>query len=228
MEISAPLLVVSGMEFEAAMVRGPGVQTLHGLNPQKLEADIIQAIHRGVQGIMSFGTAAGLDPALPPGTLVVARRVLSGEMVYTSDEAWVAPWVSALPQAVYADMVGVDAPITGVADKAALHAQYGAVAADMESHLIARVAQRFGLPCAVLRVVLDPAGCAVPDAALASTREDGSINYWALATALMKNPQQLPAMMALGRHHGAAKRSLLHGCGLLRVGRFGLDRRLGL
>lgn len=228
MEISAPLLVVSGMAFESAIAAQPGVQTLHGLNPRKLEDEMIQAIHRGALGFMSFGTAAGLDPALAPGTLVIARRVLSGEMVYTSDEPWIAPWVSALPGAVFADMVGVNVPITGVADKAQLFAEYGAAAADMESHHVARVAQRFGLPCAVLRVVLDPADCAVPEAALAATRENGTISYAKLLASLAKNPKQLPAMMKLGRHHAAAKRSLLHGCGLLGVGRFGLDRRLGL
>jgi hypothetical protein len=61
-------------------------------------------------------------------------------------------------------IVGVNAVISNPADKQKLHALTGAVAVDMESHLVARLAASYDLAFAAVRVVIDPAHRAVPPA----------------------------------------------------------------
>jgi hypothetical protein len=50
------------------------------------------------------------------------------------------------------------------------------MAADMESHLVARLADSHGLSFAAVRVVIDPADRAVPPAALLAMAPDGGTN----------------------------------------------------
>ena len=80
-------------------------------------------------------------------------------------------------------------------DKAGLHKATGAVAADMESHLVARLALRARRPFAVLRVIGDPAERALPPAALIGMRPDGHVNLAAVLASLLRNPRQLPDLM---------------------------------
>ena len=61
------------------------------------------------------------------------------------------------------------------------HQATGAAAADMESHVVARLAAELGLPFAVLRVIADPAEREVPPAALAGMRADGADGCWRCA-----------------------------------------------
>ena len=83
------------------------------------------------------------------------------------------------------------------ADKQALASATGALAVDMESHIAARLAAAHGLPFAALRVICDPAGRAIPPAAIAGMREDGGTDLGAILRALLRDPGQLPAMIRL-------------------------------
>ena len=71
-------------------------------------------------------------------------------------------------------IIGLGAPVLTVAGKQRLFARTGAMAADMESHLASRIAERHGLRFAALRAISDAAGTAVPEVALAGVRADGS------------------------------------------------------
>jgi hopanoid-associated phosphorylase len=219
---TSSLCIVSGMAFEAKIARGEGIRNVYGLNPQKLTQDIEAAIAGGATSLLSFGTAAGLSPALVAGSIVIARQVKSASDSFHANVRWGSELLRLMPEAVAGDMAGVDHPLKTAEEKIALHTSTGVLAADMESHHMARIAHRHNLPFAVLRVVLDGADCTLPPAALASTTADGGINYSGLIRSLMTQPQQLPAMMRLGSHHKKAKKALLR-CGqLLNGSRFGL------
>ena len=130
----------------------------------------------GCAGIISFGIAGGLDPQLRAGAVIVASSVIGAngvKMALPADERWSQRLLRALPQARHAPVLGVDVAVTEPADKIKLFRQTGAAVADMESHIAASVAASHGLPFAVLRVVSDPAGQRIPQAALAGMREDG-------------------------------------------------------
>ena len=93
--------------------------------------------------------------------------------------------------------------------KAALHQQAGASAADMESHIVARVASEHGIPFAVLRAVSDAAHHTLPPAAAFGLNKEGRIDYSAVMLSLLDEPAQLSALIRTARHTNAAIKALL-------------------
>ena len=168
------LLVVSGLRAEARIAAGAGVHALAGGgNAARLAAAIDRSVGEGASGLLSFGLAGGLEPGLPPGTIVVPGAVIAGTERFATDPLWTRNLRTMLPHGVEAALAGVSSPVATISAKAGLRATTGAAAADMESHIAARAAQRFGLPLAALRVIADPAERAIPRAAIAALGEDG-------------------------------------------------------
>jgi hypothetical protein len=109
-----------------------------------------------------------------------------------------------LPGVQVGTIVGSDTIIATAAQKQVLHAETGALAVDMESHIAARVAARHNLPFAIVRVISDSANEALPPAALVGMRPDGSMALGAVLASLARNPAQLPALIRTGIHAGRA------------------------
>ncbi|UVA81002.1 phosphorylase [Pandoraea commovens] len=212
--MNQPIIVVTGMPFEARIAKGEGVRVVCAQN-DTLAAEVEAVIAtEGARGLVSFGTAGGLIPGVKPGQWVIAHKVL--DMPQQARESVTSiPWADALrralPAALRADLAGVTAPVVTAEDKAALFRESGAAAADMESHIVARVAQAHGLPFVVARVVIDPAERSLPPAALAGMRPDGSVNLLGVLGSLAKNPLQLPALLRVGKDAGHAKDAMRHG-----------------
>lgn len=211
--MTSPIIVVTGMPFEARIARGDGVRVVCAQN-HTLAGELEAAIAQGARGLVSFGTAGGLIPGLKPGQWVIAHKVLDmpdNAREYVSAIAWADALRRAMPGALRADLAGVTAPLVTADDKAALCRDSGAAAADMESHIVARVAAAHGLPFVVARVVIDPAERTLPPAALAGMRPDGSVNLFGVLGSLAKNPLQLPALLRVGKDAGHAKQAMRFG-----------------
>jgi hopanoid-associated phosphorylase len=159
-------------------------------------------------GILSFGCAGALDPALAPGDCVVATGVVSTAGGFDADPAWTRALVARLPDARAGLVAGRDLPLAAAADKRRLWLTTGACVADMESHAAARVAQRLGLPFAACRVVLDPAWRNLPSCALAGLGPNGSADWLPLLRALAGEPRELGDLCALAREAWVARRAL--------------------
>jgi hopanoid-associated phosphorylase len=188
-----PILAVCGLAFEAALAAGPGVVTVCG--PGGLEA-VLQS-RRDWAGILSFGCAGALDPALAAGACILATGVQTPAGCVGADAAWRRALGQRLPDAVAGELLGCDAPLLAAADKARLWRACGARAVDMESHRAALAAQRHGVPFAACRVVLDPAWRSIPASALAGLRADGTTALPPLLRALATAPRDLAPLCAL-------------------------------
>ncbi len=208
-----PVGVLVGLAAEARLVR----RAAKGLDPQPLvavsaadparaEALAHELVAADAGGLLSVGLAAGLDPALPPGRLLLPTEVLDPDgRRWPTDAGWRGRVdLDAEP----GPLAGCDSLLKTVADKAALARTGGALAADMESHRLARVAAAAGLPFLVLRAVADPAGLALPPAAWDAVDHEGRSRGLAVAGRLLRDPRQLPALLALARAAGRAERSL--------------------
>ena len=202
-----PVIAVCGLAFEAAIAAGPGVVTLCSTGPARLEQLLVHKA-RACRGIISFGTAGGLDPALQPGTCVIADAIVTPAERFPVDAGWLRALRACLPQALQGTLAGVDQPLSDAAAKARLWRSSGACIADMESHRVALIAQRHGVPFAACRVVVDPAHRSLPFSATAGLRGDGTTAIMPMLRALASHPGELLALIQLASDALAAKRAL--------------------
>ena len=203
------ILAVSGLASETRIARGPGVVGLAGGgDTTRLAALIEDAVRGGVSALISFGIAGGLEPGLAPGTIMIAGAIRDGATRFTADAAWVASLAHALPQARVAEIAGVDEAVCDIRSKVELRARTGAQAVDMESHIVGRLATRHRLPFTALRIVSDPAERALPAAALAGMRPDGSTDIGAVLLSLAREPRQLPGLIRTALDFRAALKAL--------------------
>jgi adenosylhomocysteine nucleosidase len=131
------------------------------------------------------------------------------------DDCWKPIADSGAGPSLFADIAGVDSPLADAAGKAELFGTSGSVAVDMESAIVARAAQRHGLPFAILRVIADPAHRPLPSSALVAMRSDGEVDIAAVLGALVRNPQELPALLRLALDSRAAFSVLVRARALL-------------
>ncbi len=208
------IVAACGLLAEARIAAAmSGVRAIAGGgDAARLGAEIERALDDGAAGILSFGIAGGLKAGLEPGAVIVARAVTHGASCLAADADWSRRIRAALGNALEADIEGVDRPVTSVADKLELAQASGAAACDMESHIVARIAQARRVPFAVLRVVADPASRALPSAALVGMKKDGATDAGAVLAKLATHPWQLPALIRVGADSQTAMRALL-GCG---------------
>lgn len=214
-ERALPVVVVTGMAFEARVARGAGVTTVFAARADLLERALTEALAQGASGVISFGTAGGLAPGLEPGTLVIADAIEGPFGRMPTDRVWSDRLAAALAASPLAARVqrgveaAVSAPLVVAADKAALHAANGALAVDMESHLAAAAATARGLPFAVCRAIVDPAWRTLPKAAMAGLRDDGTTAVLPVLRELARQPAQLGALLRIAADARAARASLV-------------------
>ena len=211
-----PVLIVTGLVQEARIAAGPGMTVIcSSSDPRQLRSLLASFDPLSVRGVISFGVAGGLDPALNSGDVVVATEVMAG------DSRWLA--ASALSEELIAGagvgrqrvirgrLAGVEQVVTAQAGKAALRLQTGAAAVDMESHIAAAYAADASLPFAALRVISDPATRALPTLATSAIKANGDIDLRKILRGVARNPLSIRALYATGRDFKRALRSL-RGC----------------
>lgn len=162
----------------------------------------------GCRGLLSFGIAGGLDPALRPGTALIASAVIDHGESNATDARWSRALLDAHPAAVHAPILGVDEAMTDRAAKVHHFRHTGAAAVDMESHIAAAAAKRHGLPFAALRVIADSAKRRVPSCALRGVRDDGSTDPFAVLRALMRRPADIAGLIVIARDAWIARLTL--------------------
>jgi hopanoid-associated phosphorylase len=192
--VGSVVLPVVGLAIEAR-IAGKSAMIADGSRTAHLLRD---AIRLGVRGIISFGVCGGLDPDLRPGTVVIASSVLAGKNEsYPSDLLWTEQLLRMIPDAGRSPIAGVPSPMTSFDERRNFHASTGAVAADMESQTVARIAAEFGIPFAVCRVVLNPAHRILPRAALLEIGSQGTPALRKIGCSVLKDPRQLPGLCRL-------------------------------
>ena len=188
------VIAVVGLAIEAR-IAGTAAMIADGDRTAFLLRD---AIRRGVRGIISFGVCGGLDPKLRPGNVVIASSVFAGkDEAYPSDLLWAEELVRMIPGAGHSPIAGVASPMTSFEERRNFHAATGAVAADMESQIVARIAAEFRIPFAACRVVLNPAHRILPRAALINIGPAGKPALRKIGGSVLKEPRQLPGLSRL-------------------------------
>ena len=191
---------------EGAMLFVSGI----GPNRGRLAAQTLLA--KGATALVSWGCAGGLLPGLSPGSLILPERILAADQsVYPVDPPWHERMSSRLKG--YVDPHGgvlaeSTMVLTSSLEKAALLRRTGAVAADMESASIARVAKEAGIPFMAIRAITDGAEMDLCRSALDSIDEFGRIRPLKLLSGLARHPVEFPALVRMGRSFRAAEATL--------------------
>ena len=195
--------VVTGIAAEGRIAAHIG-PTLPGCGtPHGAEAAARRLVRAGARGLVSFGVAGGLDPSLPPGSLVIPTEIYDDEIVYSCDQELAARW-----GILRGRLLTSRTAFATAAEKASAFAATGAVAVDMESGPVARVAREHNLPFVALRAICDPAGFSLPPAALVALDGNGHIKPLRLLASLLRQPTQIRELLALGRAAAAARQTL--------------------
>ncbi len=160
-------------------------------------------IKTGATTLMSFGIAGGLSSKLRPGSLVVADEVITDFDRYPA-VASSAKMIRAHVGPIY----GSWDIVSTAAEKGRLGQRTGALAVDMESGPVARVAMEAGIPFIAIRAIADPITKGLPPAALLPLDEKGRPNLFAVLGSILRNPAQIPALIGTGNQTRVALRRL--------------------
>ena len=201
------VIALVGLAFEARIAAGPGVLVLcRG----RETSDLLRlAVGAGCRSIISFGVAGGLAPDLIPGDCVVASAIIDYPAVRPTDPLWSRKLADMIPGARHGPIMGVNSVVSEPSDKCKLHTFTRAAAVDMESHLVARLADAHGLALAAVRVIIDPAHRAVPPAALLAMAPGGSTDVSAMLWEILARPSQVSPLMRLAADAIAARAALV-------------------
>ena len=183
---------------------------LGGIGRDRAASAATLLIEKGAGALMSWGMAAGLAPHLRPGDLVVPAKVVNRRGAELSVDAdWHLRLCIALEQEArevsLAETINV---LVDTEQKNALARATGAVAADMESAAVARVADESGVSSLVVRVVVDPLTMTVPSSAVAAVSASGARRWAGLVGGLSHRPGEIVAICRLAYAFSHGRRAL--------------------
>ena len=205
----AAAVVLVGLAFEARIAAGPEALVICRQSEAEVEDTIRAAVRQGCRRIASFGVAAGLHPDLRPGDCIVASEIVDSSQTYVADASWSRRVLELLPGCKFGRIAGVNSIVEEPVAKADLHRLTGALAADMESHIVARLAAESNVAFAAIRVVLDPAHRRIPQAAVLAANKDGRVKLRPIIRSLAGRPRQLSVLLRLAGDAYAARRTLI-------------------
>jgi adenosylhomocysteine nucleosidase len=194
---------ICGLEAEARIARRAGLaaRACGGLVQPTLAA-AQSLLADGADALVSFGIAGALAPHLASGALLLPRAVIDHEgSAHRVSMDWrtrvEASLVAAGLHAETGDLLGAGAVVGSREAKETLYRASGAIAVDLESHLVARAAESAGRPFLILRAVADGAAQRLPPAALIELKPSGAPALGRVLASILGDPRQIPALLRL-------------------------------
>jgi len=168
-------------------------------------------VDAGATALVSWGLAGGLDPRLLAGTICLPSVVASPDgAMFATDVHWREILIAALGgrlAVVGGKLLCSAVAIDDAAAKAAVFAETGAAAVDMESAGVAQVAESKRLPFVAVRAIVDTAGDSLPSAVMAAGSE-GTVRFTRLALGILRAPREIAPLLRLAWRYRAAARAL--------------------
>jgi adenosylhomocysteine nucleosidase len=184
-----------------------------GANNAQAAAQLL--IAQGATRLISWGCAGALDARLQSGDLVLADTLITAEgETITVNTDWHQHVKTVLQEykpkfVLYCGSLLESKNLVATShDKQQLHQKTKAIALDMESVAIAKVAQQHALPFLAIRAIADPVTMDLPKAVSHALNEQGDVELGKLLSYLLRHPSELKGLIALGQHFNAAKKTL--------------------
>ena len=181
-----------------------------GANNARAASELL--IAKGATQLISWGCAAALSETLKPGDLVLADTLIDSEDAQINiDPHWhgYTKKLISTNRKIHTGSLAESKNIVSTSqNKKHLHSQTGAIALDMESIAIAKVARQHHLLFLAIRAIADPVNMDLPKAINNSINNEGIIILSELLLFVARHPTELPGLIKLGLHFNAAKNTL--------------------
>lgn len=184
-----------------------------GMGAERAKGAAEWLVGEGVRALLSVGVSAGLSPGIEAGDIVLARSVSSfGAGVINIEPSYLKQAVFSLAgkglRVHEGPLVTSDGPVLTAREKKAIFNSSRALAADMESAAVGRVAMDAGLPFFAFRAVSDTARCAIPRELFECVGGDGSLRAMFLTGRLARKPSLIKDLLRARRDFSAARHAL--------------------
>ncbi len=174
-------------------------------NARRATERLLQA---GCKRLLSWGTAGALSETHRPGDLLLPEQVLtSARESYATDPVWRDETLKRLRCTSYPGILLSSDEVLRTRDQKQLaQRRYQAIAVDMESAAVAKLASSKKIPLLVIRAVVDSAEMSVPGFTLKTIDRYGRSKLFETLCAVASHPGSVGALLKLG---SAFKQALL-------------------
>jgi adenosylhomocysteine nucleosidase len=185
---------------------------LAGAGPENARKASLELIAQGAQQLISWGCAGALAPHLKPGDLIIPETILSQDSTpLATHQHWREQLTNILEQPLKCyngQLLEARVVISLAQDKTQQFRHSNALAVDMESAAIARIAAQTDLPFIAIRSIVDSAQFDLPKAISFALNDSGNVVIPKLIKYLCLHPSELVALIQLGLHFKAASQTL--------------------
>ena len=223
--MSPRLGIITALPFEAACFTSdeirPGTYQVvasnvyvfyAGMGPDNATHAAQTLIDLKIDALVSWGVAGSLDPRLVAGDIVLPVDVLDVDgQHYHVNQDWHTTLTNKLNHpGVYSGgrLVSTHAVQQDARLKSELQQATQAMAVDMESAAVAKVAFNSNMPFVVIRSIFDTISMRIPASSANATDQYGNVSIPKLVSGLMKNPVELLQYPKLINSYTKAKTSL--------------------
>jgi adenosylhomocysteine nucleosidase len=211
MQPSATVLCTSGLAIEAKIARAAGFSAVIRAGDRDRSAALVTTAAAHTDCLVSFGIAGGLAPELVAGTVIVSGEVVSEQQHWENSpqhQERVTRFARSIG-AVEGPVFGADSILATQTEKKQAWATTRALAVDLESEIVARIATALGIPFVVLRTVADTARRDLPPASLIPLGANGKPSLSKIFAEMLRRPSQLPEMIGLAQETRIALSALI-------------------
>ena len=204
------VLCTSGLAAEAKIARAAGFPVVIGAGDRERTTALVGSAVMGANCLISFGIAGALAPDLRVGDVVISAEVVADGTRWRVDERFQSRMADLAREigAFQGPVLGARAILATATDKRRAWQETGALAVDLESDIVARIASQVGIPFLVARTIADPAYRELPPAALIPLLEAGTPNLAGVLGSLIRRPWQIGTLIGLARDTRMALRAL--------------------
>ena len=211
MQPMATVLCTSGLAIEAKIARAAGFSVVIRAGDRDRTASLVSTAAAQTDCLVSFGIAGGLAPELTAGTVIVSGEVVSERERWANNpknQQQVSRFARSIG-AVEGLVFGAGSILATQTEKSRAWTKTRALAVDLESEIVARIATALGIPFVVLRTVADTARRDLPPASLIPLDANGKPFLPKVFAEVLRRPSQLPEMIGLAQETRIALSALI-------------------
>lgn len=194
LEVATPIAIGAGLFL---CLSGMGDEAAYNSGKRLIDLD--------VQALISWGVAGALHHSVHSGDLLIAQSIMTQQVHYATTKHWsenIQTYCKQISQPYQtAAMTSINTVCASVQGKQDLFKKTEAMAVDMESGAVARVAKRYHKDLLVIRAIADEATMTIPPAAIKHTDILGQPQLPAFLISCAKNPSQLYHLGKLAWHY---------------------------